>query len=156
MAGGGFVGGYGIYSKGNLAISAYLTTHLRQTNNIAEIYAALQTLKLFSTGKVAVCTDSSLVLLGATRRAKKWALKNWVGSRGPLSNIKLWKELLTEIEFPHCTVKWIKVPSHVGIQGNEEALAPHSAVICFSLPTLSHTRLVVNSQHPLLPYIFHL
>ena len=117
----GFVGTYGIYCEGNLAISAYLHTHLRQTNNTTEIYAALQTLKLFPTGKVTVCTDSSLVQLGATGKAKKWALNNWVGSRGPLSNVELWKELLTELESPHYTVQWIKVPSYVGIQGNEEA-----------------------------------
>ena len=121
VAGVGFVGGYGIYSEGTLAISAYLPTHLRQTNNTTEIYAALQTAKLFSIGKVGVCIDSSLVHLGATGKAKKWALNNWVGSRGPLSSVELWKELLTEIESPHRTVKWIKVPSHVGIQGNEEA-----------------------------------
>ena len=121
VAGVGFVGEYGIYLEGNLAISAYLPTHLHQTNNTAEIYAAPQTLKLFPIGKVAVCTDSSLVHLGATGKAKKWALNNWVGSRGPLSNVEPWKELLTEFESPHRTVKWIKVPSHVGIQGNEEA-----------------------------------
>ena len=46
---------------------------------------------------------------------------NSVGSRGPLSNVELWKELLTELESPHRTVQWIKVPSHVGIQGNKEA-----------------------------------
>ena len=70
------MGGYGIYFEGNLAIGAYLPTHLRQTNNTAEIYAALQTLKLFFTGKVAVCTNSSLVHLDAIGKAKKWALNN--------------------------------------------------------------------------------
>ena len=61
VTGVGFVGTYGIYCEGNLAISAYLHTHLRQTNNTAEIYAALQTLKRLPTGKVAVCTNSSLM-----------------------------------------------------------------------------------------------
>ena len=121
MAGVGFVGGYGIYSEGNLAISAYLPTHLRQANNTAKIYATLQTQKLLPIGKVVVCTVSSLVHLGATRKAKKWALNNWVGSRGPHSNMELWKELLPELESSRRTVEWIKVPSHVGIQGNKEA-----------------------------------
>ena len=55
--------------------------------------------------------------LGATGKARKWALNNWVGSTGPLSNFA---ELLTELDSPLRDVKWIKVPSHVGIQGNEE------------------------------------
>ena len=110
VTGVGFVGTYGIYCEGNLAISAYLHTHLRQTNNTAEIYAALQTLKRFPTGKVAVCTNSSLMQLGATGKAKKWALNNWVGPRGPLSNVELWKELLTELESPTVLFNGLKCP----------------------------------------------
>ena len=59
--------------------------------------------------------------LGATGKAKKWVLNTLVGSRGPLNNVELWKELLKEIVSPHRTMKWIKVPSHMGIQGNKEA-----------------------------------
>ena len=40
---------------------------------------------------------------------------------GPLSNVSLWKELLHELDSIDRIVKWIKAPSHVGIQGNEEA-----------------------------------
>ena len=68
-----------------------------------------------------ICTDSSLVHLSATGKARKWALDNWVGPRGPLSNVSLWKDILHELDSLHRTVKWIKVPFHEGIQGNEEA-----------------------------------
>ena len=43
------------------------------------------------------------------------------GSRGPLSNVALWKKLLHELDSPLRTVRWVKVPLYVGIQGNEEA-----------------------------------
>ena len=51
-------------------------------------------------GKVAICTDSALVFLGATGKCRKWALNNQVGSRGPLRNVELWKELLHELDSP--------------------------------------------------------
>ena len=68
----------------------------------------------------------------------KWALDNWVASNGPRSNVALWKELLTERASPSRDVKWIKVPSHVGTQGNEEAdsLAEIGQLLSHSLPTL--------------------
>ena len=98
-----------------------LPTHIHQTNNTSEILAAIQTLKIFPSRKIAICTDSSLVYLGATGKAKKWALNNWVGPRGPLSNVEFWKDLLHELDSPLRIVKWVKVPSHVGMWGNEEA-----------------------------------
>ena len=117
----GYVGGYGIYAPGLHAIGAHLPPGLRQTNNTAELYAAIQAIKLFPSGKIAICTDSSLVVLGATGKAKKWELNNWVGSNGPLSNVELWKQLLAELDKSDREIQWIKVPSHVGIVGNEEA-----------------------------------
>ena len=113
------MGGYAIFCDGLHAIGAHVPPSL--TNNTAELYAALQAIKLFPGGKLAICTDSALVFLGASGKAHKWALNNWVGSKGPLSNVALWKELLTELDSPSRDIKWIKVPSHVGIQGNEEA-----------------------------------
>ena len=44
-----------------------------------------------------------------------------MGSHGPLSNVDLWKELLTELDLHVGEVNWGKIPSHVGIQGDEEA-----------------------------------
>ena len=115
------MGGYGIYVDGLLSIGVHLPPSMRQNNNTAEIFAAVQALKAFPEGKVAICTDSALVFLGATGKARKWALNNWVGSRGPLSNVGLWTDLLSELELHQGEVTWVKIPLHVGIQGNEEA-----------------------------------
>ena len=72
VSGVGFVGGYGIYSENPHAISSHLPINIRQTNNAPEIFAAIHTLKLvFPTMKVAICTDSSLVYVGATGKAQK-------------------------------------------------------------------------------------
>ena len=132
----GCVRGYGIFSERLHAVGAQLPTHLRQTNNTAEIFAAFQMLKLFLHGKVAICTDLTVVYLGATGKARKWVLNNWVGSQGPLSNVNLWKELLCKLDSPHRSVEWVKDFSHVGIQGNEEAdsvaeLAPLSSPLLY-------------------------
>ena len=35
--------------------------------------------------------------------------------------MELWKQLLAELDKPDREIQWIKVPSHVGIVGNEEA-----------------------------------
>ena len=78
-------------------------------------------IKLFPSRKIAICTDSSLIFLGATGKARKWELKSWVGSNGPLSNAEPRKQLLAELDKPDREIQWIKVPSHVGIVGNEEA-----------------------------------
>ena len=44
-----------------------------------------------------------------------------MGSNGPLRNVELWKQLLAELDKPDREIQWIKVPSHVGTAGNEEA-----------------------------------
>ena len=67
-------------------------------NNIAKIFAAIQISKKFPTEKLALCTDSSTVHLDAIRKARKWALNNWVGSRGPGSTVELWKDRLQELD----------------------------------------------------------
>ena len=149
----GYVGGYGIYAPGLHAIGAHLPPGLRQTNNTAELYAAIQAIKLFPSGKIAICTDSSLAFLGATGKAKKWELNNWVGSNGPLSNVELWKQLLAELDKSDREIQWIKVPSHVGIVGNEEADAlaetgrlSSPLLIQSCVPTARHIRRSVPPQ----------
>ena len=143
----GYVAGYGIYAPGLHAIGAHLPPGLQQTNNTAELFAAIQAIKLFPSGKIAICTDSSLVFLGATGKATKWELNNWVGSNGPLSNVELWKQLLAELDCPDWQIQWIKVASHVGIVGIEEAdaLAKAGHLSSFLLtqslvPTVRHIR----------------
>ena len=67
-------------------------------------------------GKVAICSDSEYVLLGV-----RGAAKAWVGSCGPVSNVPIWEEVLLELDRNERELVWIKVPSHVTVEGNNEA-----------------------------------
>ena len=50
--------GYGIASGTGVKIAEFVPNHLLQTNNSAELYAAVQSLKLFSDDHIAGCTVS--------------------------------------------------------------------------------------------------
>ena len=43
-----------------------------------------------------------------------------MGSSGPVSNTSLWEQLLEELDRPDRTIHWVKVPSHVNVEGNNE------------------------------------
>ena len=117
----GRVAGYGIYAHPDISISAYVPVHFRQTNNTAELLAVIRALQIFTFGKVAICTDSEYVFLGATGAARRWKLRGWTGSSGPVSNVPLWELLLDTLSTHTGSIKFIKVPSHVDILGNNEA-----------------------------------
>ena len=124
VAGIGRVAGYGIFSSGCLSISAYVPVHLRQTNNTAELFATVRALQLLPPGRYAFCSDSSYVILGASGVAKRWKIRGWKGSCGPVANVAIWEELLHELDQPGKTIRWVKVPSHVSVEGNNEADRP--------------------------------
>ena len=117
----GRLAGYGIFCEHHTSIAAYVPDEYRQTNNSAELLAVIRALKIFHTGDIALCTDSQYVILGASGAARRWRLRGWVGSSGPVSNVPLWEQLLMELDNNSRTVHWIKVPSHVTIEGNNEA-----------------------------------
>ena len=115
------LGGYGVYSENCISLSEPMPLNMKQTNNAAELMAALRTLQLHPFGKLAICSDSEYVLLGAKGAAKRWKIKGWVGSCGLVSNIPIWELFLAELEREGRKILWIKVPSHVTITGNNEA-----------------------------------
>ena len=117
----GRVAGYGIYAHPDISISAYVPVHFRQTNNTAELLAVVRALQILSFGKVAICTDSEYVFLGTRGAARRWKLRGWTGSSGPVSNVLLWELLLDTLSAHTGSMKFIKVPSHVDILGNNEA-----------------------------------
>jgi ribonuclease HI len=117
----GPVAGYGIYAHPDISISAYVPVHFRQTNNTAELMAVVRALQILSFGKVAICTDSEYIFLGATGAARRWKLRGWTGSSGPVSNVPLWELLQDTLSAHTGSIKFIKVPSHVDILGNNEA-----------------------------------
>ena len=79
--------------------------------------------------------DSQYVILGATG-ARRWKIRGWVGSCGPVSNAHLWEELLNELDKPGCQVQWVKVRSHVTIESDNEAdrLAEQGRLMHHKLP----------------------
>ena len=113
--------GYGIFCEKQTSIAAFVPDEYKQTNNSAELPAAIRALRIFSTGDVAICTDSQYVVLGATGAARRWRLHGWIGSCGPVSNVPLWEQLVAALDENPRTVHWVKVPSHVTIEGNNEA-----------------------------------
>ena len=105
----------------HVAIAAHVFTKYRQTNSTAELLAVIRALRIFAVGDIGICTDLQYVILGAAGPAWRWKLRGWVGSSGPVSNFPLWEQLLDELDCTQRTIHWIKVPSHVTIEGNNEA-----------------------------------
>ena len=110
-----------------LSISDYPPSGSRQTNNTAELTAVIKALQLLPRGKIAICTESDYVYLGATGAARRWKARGWVGSSVPVSNEQLWGCLLVELDNPDRVIEWVKLRSRVSIVGNEQAntLANH-------------------------------
>ena len=121
VAGIGTVAGYGIFSSDCLSILAYVPVHLRQTNNTAELFATVRALQILQPGRYAFCSDSSYVILGASGAAKWWKIGGRKGSCGPVANVAIWEELLHELDQPGKTIRWVKVPSHMSVEGNNKA-----------------------------------
>ncbi|XP_060082066.1 ribonuclease H1-like [Ylistrum balloti] len=95
----------------------------RQTNNRAEIHAACRAIEQAKTQglqSITIKTDSQFLISAATQWMPGWLSNNWkLSSGGPVKN----KE-----DFVHLNqvsagirIKWIHVPGHRGIVGNEAA-----------------------------------
>ena len=114
------MGGYRVFSKLPVSLSAPVPLHMKQTIIAAEILALLQALRLHANEpKVAICTDCEYVLKGAQGATLR--SRGWVGSAGPVSKITLWKELLQHLDSFFQDILWVKVPSHANEEGNKQA-----------------------------------
>ena len=113
--------GYGVYSQDGQSIAEHIPIGMKQTNNAAELMAALRALRLHTHGKIAICSDCEYVLLGVCGAAKRWNVKGWVGSCRPVSNVPIREEVLLELDRNEHELVWIKVPSHITVEGNNEA-----------------------------------
>lgn len=95
----------------------------RSTCNVAEIMAATHAMrqaKKAGVQKLKVNTDSKFVIMCVTDWMKKWKLVGWrTTNKKPVIN----KEELIELEsaMSSLDVIWAHVPSHCGIEGNEQA-----------------------------------
>lgn len=95
----------------------------RQTNNRAEIYAALRAIqqaKKVGVKKLIIKTDSSFLVNCQTNWVKKWKKNGWKTSTGAdVTNRDELQEL--DKEEQDFSVTYIHVPAHKGIEGNEAA-----------------------------------
>ena len=118
-------GGFGVFAAEDeqgreVRFCGYVPTRLRQTNNGAELWAALEALQGFLVPKLAILTDSQYLQLGATGRAQHWRSKGWTTTSGKLQvHVPVSEMLLQEMAKPGREVRWEHVPAHVNVQGSE-------------------------------------
>ena len=69
-----------------------------------------------------ICTDSQLVVDTVLYWMEGWKRRGWKTKSGnPLENVDLWMEIQELLEERTAETFWVKVPSHVDIEGNEQA-----------------------------------
>lgn len=99
----------------------------RTTNNRMELQAAisaLETLGSLAPGAPAeVRADSSYLVLGATRWLAGWKRRGWARPDGEeVANRDLWEALDRILASrPPVSLRWVRVPGHAGVPGNERA-----------------------------------
>ena len=91
------------------------------TNNIMELTAVIEALKLIKNpSKIIITTDSTYVKNGITDWIHNWKLKGWkTANKKPVKNKKLWQSL-DDLSSLH-SIKWEWVKGHTGHFGNEKA-----------------------------------
>lgn len=92
------------------------------TNNRMELQAVITALSEIDKNSppVHVFTDSSYVINGITKWVFGWLRNNWVKADGEaVSNVDLWKTLMTRAQERKGKLFWHYVPGHSGIPGNE-------------------------------------
>uniref|UniRef100_A0A7S1I0U6 ribonuclease H n=1 Tax=Eutreptiella gymnastica TaxID=73025 RepID=A0A7S1I0U6_9EUGL len=94
-----------------------------QTNNRAEMTAVLYALKILHTWvPLQVCTESQLVVDTILYWMEGWRRRGWKTKMGkPVENVDLWQEIVEALENRRAETIWIKVPSHMDIEGTERA-----------------------------------
>ena len=95
----------------------------KQSINRAELIAVIMSVRRTHTRnqQFAVATDSSYVHGGAQGSAIQWRAQQWVTSKGPVINVDLWIEMLKLLDTSVASYEWIKVRSHMQLDGNERA-----------------------------------
>ena len=113
------------YTEQPLTYAYPVPRECRHTNNGAELYAVYFVLtdiiSILNHDKVLIVTDSKYVFKGALGGAQKWRRHGWRGASCPVADSGLWSKVLALIECVRVDLKWLHVPSHVGICGNEKA-----------------------------------
>lgn len=101
-----------------------------QTNQRAELYAVLKALESLHTQppcvrNVVIFTDSKYVVKGLTVWATKWEQEGWKTLKNKqvvsMDLFKRARDMISTLNANGLTVKFIHVPGHSGIWGNEQA-----------------------------------
>ena len=128
---------------GHWETKGFLHPCTAQTNNRAELQAVITVLEHFKSLHInlVVVMDSQYVYDGLKGAAFRWRAAGWVGHSGPVCNMDLWITLVDSVSH---TVRWLRVPSHTNIPGNElmswqkrEGSAHHFIMFCPCLIGLS-------------------
>ena len=109
----------GVFYGDNEVWNAPLPADQNQTNNRAELMAALHALRTRDPSrKTVLVSDSEFFVNGYNLYMKKWARHNWTSRNSEIAHSDIWSRILhihnkfaTEITVVH-------VPSHIGIHGN--------------------------------------
>lgn len=90
-----------------------------QTNQVAELIAALEALRRLPLGaKVLLISDSQYTLNGLMSWRKGWERNGWLTSdKQPVKNKEIWQALSKEADLRQVTTKWVR--GHDGDEMNE-------------------------------------
>lgn len=116
-----WVGGYGIwYGPEDEMNESGPVPHNQATNNAAELWAAYRVMqKRKSKEKILLVTDSKYVAEGISQWILFWRLRGWQKKGKYMDNAAVWSRVMNLLIQNHDMVI-VKVPSHIGIVGNEK------------------------------------
>ena len=118
----GRVGGYGVYFGDHKDAVEFLPVDEPQTNIRGELRAALRALQGHILGtRSLICPDCQLVVDGVLGLAQRWRRHKWRNTTGEVAHADLCTQILELIDRYGTEIKWMHIPSHVGIRGNEKA-----------------------------------
>ena len=81
--------GYGVFNEQGVSLSVFMPINMKQTNNAAELIAALRAPQLHPIAKIAICSDSEYIMLGVRAARKRWINRGWVGLCSPVSDVPI-------------------------------------------------------------------
>ena len=114
-------GGWGALLEYNGYTKKIYGSSKQTTNNIMELTAVIESLKIINKkSEIIITTDSTYVKNGITNWIHNWKLKGWkTANKKPVKNKKLWQEL--DFLSSQHNIQWEWVRGHTGHPGNEEA-----------------------------------
>ena len=114
-------GGWGALLQCDNYIKEIKGSSLLTTNNIMELTAVIEALKLIKkSSKIVITTDSTYVKNGITEWIHNWKKKGWkTANKKPVKNKELW-ECLDKLCLKH-DIEWKWIRGHTGHTVNERA-----------------------------------